>query len=100
MPIREGLLVQKGLDPDTVPFQTARIVEERDISRWLPIAIASLYRLVAAYGMKRLPKLSDILKSWGLSHDANEMDQLEGKASEMATENALKNFFRKVKTNG
>ena len=88
-------MTRLGLDPDTVPWATARLVEQRNINRWLPLALARLYCLVAAYGMKTPPKISDVLRSWGLSFDADCLDDLTRELDEMETKRSLEMFFGK-----
>ncbi len=94
MPLREGMLVRNGLDPDKVLYKTARVLEERETYNWLPFALASIYTLLAvANGCKQTPKTSELLRSWGLSYDASRLDDALVEVEAKATENALRNFF-------
>lgn len=84
-----------GLDPDTVLLKTAQLVEQRDVSRWLPLALAGIYNLVSAYGTKNPPSVADTLRSWGLFIDAASYEELARRANEDTTDKALAAFFRK-----
>lgn len=93
MPLREGMLRRQGLDPDTVLYATADIAEQRDISRWLPRAVANLYMLVASYGSSDPPKTSEIMRSWGLVYDADVLKGIEDEIEERRTNATLKQYF-------
>jgi len=87
------VLRKQGLDPDSVPIQIANIAEQRDITRWLPLAFASLYRLVAAYGSKKPTNTTDLLRSWGLFADADHLDSILKTGREAHAEKTLLKFF-------
>ena len=84
-----------GLDPDTVLLKTAQLVDQRDVSRWLPLALAGLYNLVSAYGTKHPPSVADTLRAWGLFVDAASYEEIAKRANEDMTDKALTSFFGK-----
>lgn len=89
-------MIRAGLDPDKVLYQTADIAEQRDLSRWLPLAFSSLYCLVSAYGSKSPPKMADVMRMWGLKADADRLDALLKTGKRASTDRALQSFFDPV----
>lgn len=94
IPLREGVLTRAGLDPDTVPFETAELALQRDVQRWLPLALADLVTLVWAYGTKKPPTMPEVLRSWGLLRDADRLEEAGREQRERAEEAAIRRFFQ------
>lgn len=63
------------------------------MSRWLPLAFASLYTLVYAYGSKHPIKPQQMLRCWGLKADADMLDFVAKSGQEAETERSLMSFF-------
>lgn len=89
------MIRKAGLDPDTVLLKTARLVEQRDLTRWLPLALASIYGLICAYGSSNPPSIHQTLRLWGLTIDADDLEEMSERYEEMKVDKALSAFFGK-----
>lgn len=88
------MLLKAGLDPDKVCWKTARIAEERDLAHWLPYALAHICSLIEVYhGGKKLPKIADLFRSWGLSYEASKQDKAMQESREVETVRAFEMVF-------
>lgn len=92
-PLREGAIRRAGLDPDKVLYQTAEIADQRDPSRWMPLALSSIYGILTAVYTKAPKNVPDILRMWGLTADADRLDALAKMGKDVTTDRAITSFF-------